>query len=34
MFDWPSMSAALLAWSVLVALVGYAAVLAAWRMKT
>jgi hypothetical protein len=31
MFDWASMSAAMFLWVVLIALVGYAAALAAWR---
>jgi hypothetical protein len=32
--DWASMSAAMLLWVVLIALVGYAAGLAAWRRHT
>jgi hypothetical protein len=34
MFDWASMSAEMLLWVVLIALVGYAAALAAWRRHT
>jgi pilus assembly protein TadC len=33
-FDWASMSAAMLLWVVLIALVGYVAALAAWRSHT
>jgi hypothetical protein len=32
--DWASISAAMLLWVVLIALVGYAAALAAWRRHT